>query len=57
MDRLGVGRLQFRGDLPGGASRLYRDATGYEAIFVNGIATVRGGRQTGERPGRTVRPT
>ena len=55
VDALGMGPLQVRADFPGGASRLYRDATGYEAIFVNGTATVRGGRHTGERPGRTVR--
>jgi N-acyl-D-amino-acid deacylase len=55
LDAVGMGPLQFRADFPGGASRLYRDATGYEAIFVNGAATVRGGRHTGDRPGRTIR--
>ena len=55
VEALGLGPLQVRADFPGGASRLYRDATGYEAIFVNGTATVRGGRHTGQRPGQTVR--
>jgi N-acyl-D-aspartate/D-glutamate deacylase len=55
LEGLGMGPLQFRADFPGGASRLYRDATGYEAIFVNGVATVRDGRRTGDRPGRTIR--
>jgi len=57
LDRLAVGPLEVRTDLPGGAPRLYRGATGYEAIFVNGVATVRGGRLTGDRPGQLVRAT
>jgi len=54
---LAIDPLENRTDLPGGAHRLYRAATGYRAIFVNGIATVRDGQLTGERPGQVVRST
>jgi N-acyl-D-aspartate/D-glutamate deacylase len=54
---LAVGPLDVRTDLPGGAARLYRSATGYAAIFVNGIATVRAGQATGRPAGRVVRAT
>ncbi len=55
LDRLAMGQLEVRADLPAGASRLYRSAVGYEAIFVNGVATLRDGRATGDRPGRVLR--
>jgi N-acyl-D-amino-acid deacylase len=55
LDRLAVGPLEVRTDLPAGAPRLYRGAVGYDAIVVNGVATVRDGRPTGDRPGRVLR--
>jgi N-acyl-D-aspartate/D-glutamate deacylase len=55
LDRLALGQLEVRADLPAAASRLYRSAVGYEAIFVNGVATVRDGRPTGDRPGHVLR--
>jgi N-acyl-D-aspartate/D-glutamate deacylase len=54
---LAIGPLEVRPDLPGGAPRLYRGAVGYEAVFVNGVATLRGGRFTGHRPGQVIRAT
>jgi N-acyl-D-amino-acid deacylase len=57
LERLGVGRTELRHDLPGGAPRLYRSATGYAAVVVNGEVTIREDRFTGARPGRAVRPT
>jgi len=57
VDALAVGRLRSTPDLPGGAHRLYRDATGYVAVIVNGRVSVRDGVLTGDAAGQTVRPT
>lgn len=56
-DRLAVTRTEMRNDLPGGARRLYRGATGYAAVVVNGQVTIRDDALTGARPGKAVRPT
>jgi N-acyl-D-aspartate/D-glutamate deacylase len=42
-------------DLPGGASRLYRDAVGIQKVIVNGRAVVQDNELTGELPGRVLR--
>jgi N-acyl-D-aspartate/D-glutamate deacylase len=55
LPRLGVGRLEVRRDLPGGAPRLFRDAQGYAAVVVNGEVTIRDDTLTGRRSGRAVR--
>ncbi|MET0781148.1 MAG: amidohydrolase family protein [Microbacterium sp.] len=55
LPRLGVGRLEVRRDLPGGAPRLFRDAQGYAAVVVNGEVTIRDDNFTGARSGRAVR--
>ncbi len=55
MARLAAGPARLVADLPGGARRLHRDATGYDAVVVNGSVTVSGDRLTGARRGRLVR--
>jgi N-acyl-D-aspartate/D-glutamate deacylase len=52
---LGVGALEYRHDLPGGAARLYRGASGYRATIVNGAVTLRDGTSTGAASGRVLR--
>jgi N-acyl-D-aspartate/D-glutamate deacylase len=54
-DRVDRGPIETRSDLPGGASRLYAEAEGVDAVLVGGVEIVRGGRITGERPGRILR--
>ena len=55
LERLCVGPLTVAEDLPGGASRLYRDAQGYAAVIVNGEVTIEHGKFTNRMPGRAVR--
>jgi N-acyl-D-aspartate/D-glutamate deacylase len=52
---IGPGPMRTVTDLPGGASRLFADATGIEHVFVNGTETVRRGALTGATPGTTLR--
>ncbi len=54
-DRVDRGPVESRADLPGGASRLYAEAEGVEAVVVSGVDVVRGGQLTGARPGRVLR--
>jgi N-acyl-D-aspartate/D-glutamate deacylase len=54
-DRVDRGPVESRADLPGGASRLYAEAIGVEAVAVAGVDVVRGGKLTGARPGRILR--
>lgn len=42
-------------DLPGGGSRLWRDAPGIDHVIVNGAVVVRDGAPTGALPGRVLR--
>ncbi|HUP74962.1 MAG TPA: amidohydrolase family protein [Acidimicrobiales bacterium] len=50
------GPISLRGDLPGGARRLYADAVGIYHVLVNGTEIVRNGTWTGALPGCVVRP-
>jgi N-acyl-D-aspartate/D-glutamate deacylase len=54
-DQIGYGPERTKEDLPGGASRLYAEADGVVAVFVNGAEIVREGSFTGRTPGTTLR--
>lgn len=43
-----------RNDLPGGAGRLYADASGIEHVYVNGTEIIRHNKFTGAFPGRIL---
>ena len=55
MARLRLHAPEFRADLPGGASRLVQQSSGYTATVVAGTVTRRADLDTGARPGRLVR--
>jgi N-acyl-D-aspartate/D-glutamate deacylase len=55
LDRLAVGALEVRADLPAAATRLVQRATGYRAVLVNGEVVVRDDELTGARPGVLLR--
>jgi N-acyl-D-aspartate/D-glutamate deacylase len=52
---VGSAPLAMRGDLPGGAERLYAPATGVEYVLVNGEPIVEGKAFTDARPGTLLR--
>jgi N-acyl-D-aspartate/D-glutamate deacylase len=52
---VGAGEIRITDDLPGGSGRLVADAEGIERVLVNGRATVRDGRATGDLPGGILR--
>jgi N-acyl-D-aspartate/D-glutamate deacylase len=54
-DTVDHGAVRTRDDLPGGASRLYSDATGIEHVLVNGTEIARHGSLVDARPGRVLR--
>jgi N-acyl-D-aspartate/D-glutamate deacylase len=54
-DTVGCGPTHTRFDLPAGAGRLYADAEGIEHVLVGGVEIVRGGKDTGARPGTVLR--
>jgi len=54
-DRLTVGRPYLADDLPSGAKRFLQDGIGYVLTLVNGVATRRDDRPTGQYPGRLLR--
>jgi N-acyl-D-aspartate/D-glutamate deacylase len=58
-DRVGCSALRRVHDLPGGGDRLVSDATGIEAVIVNGVRLREGGTDRvdpeGELPGRLLR--
>jgi N-acyl-D-aspartate/D-glutamate deacylase len=55
LDRLDLGPVEVRHDLPGGAVNLSQGALGYRATIVNGQVLMRDGEATAARPGRVVR--
>ncbi|HEY4330943.1 MAG TPA: amidohydrolase family protein, partial [Ilumatobacteraceae bacterium] len=55
LDRLGAKPAALVADLPGGASRLHADATGYRAVIVNGVPVVVDDQLTTSRTGQLVR--
>jgi N-acyl-D-aspartate/D-glutamate deacylase len=54
-EEIGHTAERTRDDLPGGASRLYAEATGVAHVLVNGVEIVRDGSFTGELPGHVMR--
>jgi N-acyl-D-aspartate/D-glutamate deacylase len=54
-ERVGPGPVHTRCDLPGGAARLYAEATGIEHVLVGGIEVARRGELTDARPGTVLR--
>jgi N-acyl-D-aspartate/D-glutamate deacylase len=52
---VGYAEERTRTDLPGGAWRLYAEATGVDRVLVNGTALVAGGDFTGALPGTLLR--
>ena len=54
-ERLELGTLEVRSDLPAGGTRILQPASGYLATFVNGVRTRKDDVDTGARPGRLVR--
>jgi N-acyl-D-aspartate/D-glutamate deacylase len=54
-ETVGSGPVVTRFDLPGGAGRLYADATGIGHVLVGGSEIVTDGEYTGARPGRIMR--
>ena len=54
-DRIARRPIESRADLPGGASRLYAEADGVEAVIVAGVDAVRAGQVTGNRAGSVLR--
>jgi N-acyl-D-aspartate/D-glutamate deacylase len=53
--RIGHDVVRTRDDLPGGASRLYAEATGVCHVLVNGTEIARDGAFTGAVPGHVLR--
>ena len=56
-ERLKLGEMEVRRDLPSGGARLMQNAQGYLATMINGKVTRRMDCDCGARPGRLVRGT
>ena len=55
LEHLGNERPVLAHDLPAGGARFLQGATGYLATFVRGVQTRERDKDTGARPGRTLR--
>jgi N-acyl-D-aspartate/D-glutamate deacylase len=53
--RIDHGPAHLNHDLPGGASRIAKDALGIDHVFVNGVEIVKGGQLTGAPGGKVLR--
>jgi N-acyl-D-aspartate/D-glutamate deacylase len=54
---LGIGKVSWARDLPGGQSRQVHYPTGVSAVLVNGVKTIADGKLTGRKPGSMLRRT
>ena len=54
-ETVGSHEVRMRMDLPGGAGRLYAEATGIEHVIVNGTGIVRDAKLTDTRGGSLLR--
>ena len=54
-ERLCIGPNEVVEDLPGGEWRRIQKASGYRAVFVNGVRTIEDDEQTERHPGRLLR--
>jgi N-acyl-D-aspartate/D-glutamate deacylase len=54
-DALQMRPPEFSDDLPAGGRRIVQRATGYVATYVAGTCIFENGKETGARPGRTIR--
>lgn len=57
LPELGLGKVAWAQDLPGGASRKVHYPTGIDCVLVNGGVTIRDGKLTGVTTGRVLRST
>ena len=54
-ERLEAGQHFVAADFPGRTERWYVDATGYDAVIVNGVTVMEQGKHTGALPGEVLR--
>jgi N-acyl-D-aspartate/D-glutamate deacylase len=55
-DRVGMGKVHVRKDLPAGSSRMYADAEGINHVMVNGSEIIANGRYLGAPAGVILKP-
>ncbi len=55
-DNVGMGKVYFRKDLPGGCGRLYADAEGVERVIVNGTVIIANGQYLEKPAGVILKP-
>lgn len=55
LERLNLGHMKVKTDLPAGGSRILQGAQGYVNTFVKGVKTRANDEDTGARPGRVIR--
>lgn len=55
-EKLSLKRPHLVHDLPAGGRRFLQDAEGYVATIASGLVIAEGGKLTGARPGRVIRP-